>query len=131
MAIRVTTEAVQARLGRSLDDAELARAEALLDEAWLLVTRATGNDYADASVPLPPEVPIVVSRMVARTLSLPAEAAGAESWQEQWGPFMGSMRYAANARDGGVWLSKADKELLGITGGSPAVSVSLASPRYT
>lgn len=122
------TEDVQRRLGRPLSADEAGRAEGLLEEASLIVTRLLRRDF-ESEFP-PPEVVLVVSRMVARSLQRPNELVGAESWQEQWGPFMGSLRFGRHANDAGVWLTAQDRELLGV-GGSSGIAVPLRSARFS
>lgn len=100
---------VKKRLGRDLDDDELAVVEGLLEEAEVLVEGYLGR----IPEPVPRRVSVVASRMVARVLEQPdAEAFYAESVQHSAGPFSETKRYSTGASGGSPWLTAADKQAL-------------------
>ena len=100
---------VEKRLGRALDDDELAVVEGLLEEAEVLVEGYLGR----IPEPVPRRVSVVASRMVARVLEQPdAEAFYAESVQHSAGPFSETKRYSTGASGGSPWLTAADKQAL-------------------
>lgn len=100
---------VEKRLGRDLDDDELAVVEGLLEEAEVLVEGYLGR----IPEPVPRRVSVVASRMVARVLEQPdAEAFYAESVQHSAGPFSETKRYSTGASGGSPWLTTADKQAL-------------------
>lgn len=100
---------VEKRLGRDLDDDELAVVEGLLEEAEVLVEGYLGR----IPEPVPRRVSVVASRMVARVLEQPdAEAFYAESVQHSAGPFSETKRYSTGASGGSPWLTAADKQAL-------------------
>lgn len=100
---------VEKRLGRDLEDDELAVVEGLLEEAEVLVEGYLGR----IPEPVPRRVSVVASRMVARVLEQPdAEAFYAESVQHSAGPFSETKRYSTGASGGSPWLTAADKQAL-------------------
>lgn len=100
---------VEKRLGRDLEDDELAVVEGLLEEAEVLVEGYLGR----IPEPVPRRVTVVASRMVARVLEQPdAEAFYAESVQHSAGPFSETKRYSTGASGGSPWLTAADKQSL-------------------
>lgn len=100
---------VEKRLGRDLNDDELAVVEGLLEEAEVLVEGYLGR----IPEPVPRRVSVVASRMVARVLEQPdAEAFYAESVQHSAGPFSETKRYSTGASGGSPWLTAADKQSL-------------------
>lgn len=100
---------VEKRLGRDLDDDELAVVEGLLEEAEVLVEGYLGR----IPEPVSRRVSVVASRMVARVLEQPdAEAFYAESVQHSAGPFSETKRYSTGASGGSPWLTAADKQAL-------------------
>ena len=100
---------VEKRLGRDLNDDELAVVEGLLEEAEVLVEGYLGR----IPEPVPRRVSVVASRMVARVLEQPdAEAFYAESVQHSAGPFSETKRYSTGASGGSPWLTAADKQAL-------------------
>lgn len=104
-----TSTDVEKRLGRDLDDDELAVVEGLLEEAEVLVEGYLGR----IPEPVPRRVSVVASRMVARVLKQPdAEAFYAESVQHSAGPFSETKRYSTGASGGSPWLTAADKQAL-------------------
>lgn len=114
---------VEARLGRTLTEAEEARLPGLLEEASVIVA-----DYYGCPIDpddIPDKIVIVVSRMVARVLQAPADSDGIESTQMSAGSFQVTRNFSNRGEGGGPWLTRADKKLLG--GGM--VSVSLGSER--
>lgn len=119
-----TASDVEARLGRPLTAAETPRVEGLLEDASALVLGHLAWDEEPS--PLPGEVRIVVSRMVARVLERDA-VAGVESETQTTGPFGRTLRFTAGATSGGPWLAAADKVILRrhrAGGGLTAVTVS-------
>lgn len=104
-----TSTDVEKRLGRDLNDDELAVVEGLLEEAEVLVEGYLGR----IPEPVPRRVSVVASRMVARVLEQPdAEAFYAESVQHSAGPFSETKRYSTGASGGSPWLTAADKQAL-------------------
>jgi hypothetical protein len=110
-----TPEDVEARLGRALTPAELARVPALLDESADLVS---GHLYPLPAVTedgVPAVVTHVVSRMVARVLQT-ADASGgvfgATTTTDKIGDFSQTRAFPAGANSGGPWLSKTDRQAL-------------------
>lgn len=104
-----TTDDVRTRLGRDLDEHELAIVDGLLEEAEVLIEGYLG----EIPDPVPRRVTVVASRMVARVLSQPSEDAFfAESVQRSAGPFSETMRYSTGASGGSPWLTAADKQAL-------------------
>ena len=100
---------VAKRLGRDLDDDELAVVDGLLEEAEVLIEGYLG----EIPQPVPRRVTIVASRMVARVLEQPdAEAFYAESIQHTAGPFAETKRFSTGASGGAPWLTAADKQAL-------------------
>lgn len=100
---------VEKRLGRDLDDDELAVVEGLLEEAEVLIEGYLGK----IPQPVPRRITVVASRMVARVLEQPdAEAFYAESVQHSAGPFSETKRYSTGASGGSPWLTAADKQSL-------------------
>lgn len=100
---------VEKRLGRDLDDDELAVVEGLLEEAEVLIEGFLGV----IPEPVPRRVTVVASRMVARVLEQPDdEAFYAESVQHAAGPFSETKRYSTGASGGAPWLTAADKQSL-------------------
>lgn len=93
------------RLGRPLTTDEASRAEGLLAEASALVEGWLGS-VAD---PVPGAVSIVVSRMVARTLTASTPLPGLADQNMAAGPFEVRNRFTPEAASGGVWLSRQDK----------------------
>lgn len=115
-----TQDDVEARLGRELTTAEIARLPGLLEEASAIVEGYLGVVYTTDDT-VPPQVAIVVSRMVSRALttSIPD---GVKS--EAAGPYQRSYSDGASS----LWLSKYDKlALRNVSGG--VVSVPLRSER--
>lgn len=101
-----TSTDVEKRLGRDLDEDELAMVEGLLEEAEILIEGHLGC----IPVPVPRRVTVVASRMVARVLEQPdTEAFFAESVQHSAGPFSETKRYSTGASGGSPWLTAADK----------------------
>lgn len=109
---------VEARLGRALTVTEIARLPGLLVEASMMVEGYLSVVYTDN---VPSQVPVVVSRMVARALttSIPD---GVTS--ESAGPYQRG--YGAGASS--LWMSKNDKLILGNISGW-VLSVPLRSER--
>lgn len=106
-----TQSDVEARLGRSINPAEQALVPGLLDEASDLVVGYIGP-RARLGPPVPDTVARVVSRMVARVLQTPAGEVGVTLQQKSAGPYQLSNTYNPDSRNGGPWLTKADKKAL-------------------
>lgn len=122
------TSDVVARLGRELTSDEAGRAPGLLDEASALVAGYLSSAYDSDDR----AVVIVESRIVARALqnTLPAGVA-ARNFSESAGPVSRSEQFTFSPESmssGGVWLTKADKVMLGHLRSS-AVSVSIVTER--
>jgi len=95
---------VAARLGRDLTDSEAERVPGLLAEASALARGWCGT----IPDPVPAEVAVAVSRMVARALVSTATA-GVTQEAATAGPFSMSTTYTPET---GVWLGRQDKMLL-------------------
>ncbi|ATL70778.1 hypothetical protein [Nocardia terpenica] len=102
-----TDSDVQARLGRTLTPAELARVPGLIDEASDLITGFLRPRVVPD--PVPDVLRRVVSRMVARVLESPAGDVGMTGHQMSAGPFQVGHTYMPDSRTGGPWLTKQDK----------------------
>ena len=116
---------VEAVLGRSLTDAETARAESALVRASALVL---GYTRAEFDCPAPDAVIAVVADMAARVLTTSAAVPpGVE--QHTQGPF--TVRYASSASSGGPWLTAAEKIMLRpYRAGGGLTSVQMVGERY-
>ncbi|TXH24929.1 MAG: hypothetical protein E6R06_10865 [Mycobacterium sp.] len=107
MQVLATAGDVSERLGRQPTADEAGQLLGLIKEASAAAIAFLGC----TPDPIPDEVAIVVSRMVARTLSSDAPV-GEESNQQTMGPFGTSRRFTAEASSGGVWLTRQDKNTL-------------------
>lgn len=114
---------VETRLGRELAEDEIARLDGLLAEASALVEGYLGIRYNDDD-DVPPQVVIVVSKIVARALGRSSEIEGMAAAMESAnsGPF------GARFRESSVFLTKADKLMLRPIGGGFR-SIALRSDR--
>lgn len=113
---------------RTLDEDERAVAEVKLSDASVYLRgRVPDLDQRVADGVLDPDIPkIVVCGMVKRAMNTPGLGAdgGLASAQQSAGPFSQSLTYSNP--DGNLFLSKAEKQLLGI-GKGRAFGVDLAS----
>lgn len=117
-----TTEDVEKRLGRGLDDEEFLYVDGLLEEAEVLIEGFLGR----IPVPVPRRVTVVASRMVARVLEQPErDAFFAESVQHSAGPFSETRRYSTGASGGSPWLTAADKRALKRAGGGGIYTIGI------
>lgn len=110
MAALASAEDVQARLGRPLTSDESGRTPALLDEASASV-RAFMRCTPD---PVPTDVVVVVSRMVARVFGQPAVGVlpNQEQFAQSAGPYSRSGTFTEGSTSGSPWLTKDDKRIL-------------------
>ncbi len=100
---------VETRLGRPLTVEETERVDGLIAEASALVA----GWLCRTPDPVPGEVAIVTSRMVARALTPPAGAdPGVTNTSATMGPFAYTRAYSPEASSGGVWLTRQDKTIL-------------------
>lgn len=103
---------VQERLRRDLTSAEAGENDkwinGILKEASLLVTSYCGQSF---DAPIPDEVVMVTSRVAARgvtntrTDSAQSQADEADIWRR-------TITFQADSTTGGIWLTKADKQML-------------------
>ena len=103
---------VENRLRRTLTDAEAGPQnqwiDAILEEASLAVTTYCGRGFDE---PIPDEVRVVTSRVAARGVtSTRTDAAASQS--DQADVWQRTVTYIPDSTSGGVWLSKADKQVL-------------------
>lgn len=110
MAVLALEADVELALGRDLTAAEIAKFDALVDEAGDLLHGYLSVDYRDADT-VPGAVSRVAARVVARSFEQSASTAafGAESTTDQAGPFSQTLRFAAGSTSGSVWLDAKDK----------------------
>ena len=112
MAALASSVDVEARLGRTLTTEEAARVTGLLEEASVMVE----GWLRCLPDPIPDAVKIVVSRMVARALSVGgtdnAPEPGVSQLQATMGIFGVNRSFSSDATSGGVWLTKQDKSTL-------------------
>lgn len=104
MALAATSD-VEARLGRPLETTEVARVEALLDDASAAVIGYCRQDFAVP--PVPTAVAGVVAKMAARALQSAAGTGGGFIQNQTAGPF--GVQFSAAATTGDVWMTAADK----------------------
>lgn len=106
-----TTEDVQARMTRTLTEAETSVCEALLEDAAAIID-ATGTTAADG-------VKLVVScRMAIRALGDGGEAGypiGATQATMTAGPYTQSWTVGSSGSAGELYLGKTDRQLLGLS----------------
>lgn len=123
-----TPDDVVARLGRDLTTAETARLAGLLAEASAIVEGYLGITYPEDTDPVavPDPVSIVVSRIVARALTLGIPE-GVTQQSETAGPFAHSNTYGQGLTS--LWLGKAEKLMLRSLGGG-VTSVPMRSERF-
>ncbi|MGV7802845.1 hypothetical protein PJM44_04565 [Mycobacterium kansasii] len=95
---------VEARLRRDLTDDEERWIDGVLEEASALVAAYCGGQVPD---PVPDAVRIVTSRVAARARS--GRDDGAASVAEQADIFQRTVTLNADAANGGVYLTKADR----------------------
>lgn len=105
---------VEARLGRPLTSDETERVLGLLDEASASVRAWMGcNTDPD---PVPDDVALVVSRMVARIIDTPPSSAQVPAHMDQFsrsmGPYSSSGTFTEGSTSGSPWLTKDDKRIL-------------------
>gem|GEM_PF-1618430 len=98
---------VERRLGRRLSPDLSLKVEGLLEEAGALVRGWLG----EVPEPVPSDVTVVVSRMVARVIDREAAAPSpaADSVITQMGPFSRNVGLTGSGSGGGVWLTSNDK----------------------
>lgn len=101
---------VETLLGRSLTADELPRVAGLLVEASATVRgflRCTPD-------PVPGDVVVVVSRMVARSLapSVQSMPVGMSSFSDTAGPFSQNRTFSEGSTSGSPWLTRDDKRIL-------------------
>lgn len=114
---------------KPLEGAEAETASALLGDAAVEIRAAAPNiDDRIAAGVLDADAPVIVScRMVKRSMSGPAGFEGVSQWSPTSGPHSQSLTFANPAGD--MYLTKADRKLLGI-GGSRAFTIDMF-PAYT
>ncbi|AMT71976.1 MULTISPECIES: hypothetical protein [Mycobacteroides] len=95
---------VEARLRRDLTGDEIEWLPGVLDEASALVFAYCGDRVFD---PVPDRVRIVTSRVAARALSARTDSAAAVTNAAH--VFSQTVTLNAEAANGGVWLTKADR----------------------
>lgn len=126
----ITIAELQARTGKTYADAELAKAEALIDDASALVRQIAETDFHDDSdeLDLPEAVRPVVVSMVRRALEVPAGAAAGLTGEQ-----IGAFGWQANASGGSQPAASiyATRREIGIirtaAGVSPMKSLSVGS----
>lgn len=125
-----TTDDVEPALGRSLTDAETDQADGWLEDAALIID---GEGYTYTGDTAPDAFLRVSVNMVVRAVKAAAAVTpGAQSQQEQAGPFGRTVTYTASASTGGVWLSATDRAMLRpYSSGGGMVSVAVGSELYT
>lgn len=107
-------EDVEARIGRDLTSDEESRLPGLLDEAAAIVEAGWRCGEIPVS-PIPPNVVLVVSRMVGRVFKqgegdlIPP---GVDTTTQTAGPYGQTRTYSSGASQGGPWLNKVDRMLL-------------------
>lgn len=99
---------VEARLGRPLTVEETARVDGLLTEA----SAAVAGWLRHTPDPVPAEVAVVASRMVARAFSAGGTEPGLTQVQATMGPFGVTRGFSADATSGGIWMTRQDKMIL-------------------
>lgn len=113
MAPLANLEDVQARLGRPLTTDEETRAAGLLVEAS--ASARAWMACADDPDPVPDDVSLVVSRMVARVLKAPAsppQMQNLDQFSRSAGVYSQSGTYTEGSTSGSPWLTKDDKRIL-------------------
>lgn len=103
-----TPSDVEKRLGRALELDEVEVVEGLLEEAEILIESYMGTIPS----PVPRNVTVVASRMVARVLTAPSDGFSVDSASYTAGAFSMSKRFTAGASGGAPWLTAADKRML-------------------
>ena len=129
MAALAAQADVEARLGRSLTEAEAARLPSLVDDASAVLIGYCGQDFEPPAFDAYPVAVVgVVAKMVARAFDR-AGAGGSYVDQEGTGPY--TVRYSAASSGGDVWLSAADKlALRPYRRGGGLASVATVGVRY-
>lgn len=119
----ITLETLADYAGLDPEDMDERRFGQLLREAKVLIRSEVDlpGDMAD----WPEEAQIVALRVMARAYEVDDTPAGVSQLSYTAGPFSRNVSYRADASAGGLWLSKADKRLLGVSGGTAAYAVDL------
>lgn len=118
---------VERTLGRSLTDAEDDQVNDWLDDAALMID---GEGYVYTGDTIPAAFIRVSVNMTVRAIRAADIVPGAQTQEEQTGPFLRAVTYPATAVSGGVWLSAADRLMLRpYRAGGGMVSLQLASER--
>ncbi len=104
MAELANRDDVEKRLRRELTDAEIEWLPGVLEEASELVSAYCGDPDFE---PIPDRVRIVTSRVAARALTGRTDSAAAVTNAAH--VFSQTLTLNADASEGGVWLTKADK----------------------
>lgn len=111
---------------RPLDEAEEARASALLDDAAVIIDDLAGIDESTVDEQTAAKAKIVSCDMVIRAMSMSQDAYGVSQASMTAGPYTQSWTYSSPSGD--LYLTKMEKRLLGIASGyigsiEPAVHV--------
>lgn len=112
--VRLTSlEAVEPLLAEPPSEEAESQILALIDQASVLVEAYCGREFAE---PVPEKVSIVVAGIVARSMnsstSSGAVPVGATGMMNVAGSFTRQFQFSPGSTDGGVWLSKMDKQML-------------------
>lgn len=109
MSDQLLREAVAAALRRPLTSQETAEVDRLAVGAHALV-----RGHLDREPPKEAEetVRYVVSQMIVRALTGPADAVGVSQQTVQTGPFQVTQGITEAAQGGGVWLTRQDRIML-------------------
>lgn len=112
MAGLAEQEDVEKRLRRELTSDEEEWLPGVLEEASLLVVSFCGRSFD----PVPDEVRVVTSRVASRGVTALRTAPGADpetdSLSSTMGPFAFNHKLRTDTGNGGVYLTKADKQVL-------------------
>jgi len=106
---------VESRIGRIIPEPDRDWVNGLLEEASVKVRSYLRCDRDPD--PVPDAIVIVVSRMVARTYARSQEEStspevGQTSVSSTFGPFGFTHQFDSAATEGGVWLTRQDREML-------------------
>lgn len=116
MAIQLlaTLADVEKRLKRKITDAEdVINVNNMIEEASVRVRSYLG--CGDLPQPIPEDLAVIVSRIVARGISAqenPTADVGQNSLTANFGPFGLTRSFDSSTTDGGVWLTRQDKDAL-------------------
>lgn len=113
MVALASLDDVEARLGRPLTTDEAERVPGLLDEAS--ASARAWMRCVDDPDPVPEDVALVVSRMVARLIAAPVAPSGPshlDQFSRSAGPYSQSGTFTEGSTSGSPWLTKDDKRIL-------------------